>query len=131
MWIDLINDNVGFEKVVKILVGNKSDLPDRKINEEEAKHYAGEYGMKFIRVSSKEGVNINYLFEAVENFIIEKTIAKKNQFAKSKINNLLLTYLNNKIDFNFNNPNNTNIANNIGETSKNNNKMINDNIIIA
>ena len=30
MWVNLINDSV------------KSDLPDKKINEEEAKHYAGE-----------------------------------------------------------------------------------------
>ena len=50
--------------------------------------------MKFIRVSAKEGVNIDYLFEVVANFIIEKTIAKKIQFAKSKTNNLLLTYFN-------------------------------------
>ena len=52
MWVNLINDSV------------KSDLPDKKINEEEAKHYSGEYGMKFISVSVKERVNINYLFEA-------------------------------------------------------------------
>ena len=67
----------------------------RKINEEEAEHYAGEYGMKFIRLNAKEWVNINYLFEVVENFIIEKTIVKKIQFAKSKTNNVLLTYFNN------------------------------------
>ena len=42
----------------------KSDLPDKKIIEEEAKHYSGEYGMKFISVSAKERVNINYLFDA-------------------------------------------------------------------
>ena len=52
MWIDLINDSV------------KSDLQDRKINEEEAKHYSGEYGIQFINVSAKERVNINYLFKA-------------------------------------------------------------------
>jgi hypothetical protein len=51
--------------------------------------------MKLIRVSAKEGVNINYLFEVVENFIIEKTIVKKIQFGKSKTNSLLLTYFNN------------------------------------
>ena len=34
--------------------------------------------MKFIRVSVKEGDNINYLFEVVENFIIEKTIEKRS-----------------------------------------------------
>ena len=47
MWVNLINDRV------------KSDLPDKKINEEEAKHYLGEYGMKFISVNTKERVNIN------------------------------------------------------------------------
>ena len=52
MWVNLINDSV------------KSDLPDKKINEEEAKHYSGEYVMKFISVSAKERFNINYLFEA-------------------------------------------------------------------
>ena len=88
--------------------------------------------MKFIRVSAQGGDNIDYLFEVVANFIIEKIIAKKIQFSKSKTNNLLITYFNklslsNKIDFNFNNPNNTNNTNKIGETSKNNNKMINDN----
>ena len=51
--------------------------------------------MKFIRVSAKEWVNIDYLFEVAANFIIEKTIAKKIKFAKSKTNNLLLTYFNN------------------------------------
>ena len=51
--------------------------------------------MKFIRVNAKEGINIDYLFEVVANFIIEKTIAKKIQFEKSKTNNLLLTYFNN------------------------------------
>ena len=33
--------------------------------------------MKLIRVSVKEEVNINYLFEVVANFIIEKTIEKR------------------------------------------------------
>ena len=50
MWVNLINDSV------------KSDLPDKKINEEEAKHYSGEYGMKFISVSAKERVNILIIY---------------------------------------------------------------------
>ena len=72
MWVNLINDSV------------KSDLPDKKINEEEDKHYSGEYGMKFIRVNAKEGVNINYLFEVVANFIIEKTIEKRSNSQNPK-----------------------------------------------
>ena len=87
MWVDLINDSVGFEKVVKILVGNKSDLPDRKINEEEAKHYAGEHGMKFIKVSAKEGVNIDYLFEVVANDCVKNLLQDKNQKENNKDKN--------------------------------------------
>ena len=52
MWVNVINDSV------------KSDLPDKKINEEEVKHYSGEYVMKLVSVSAKERVNIYYLFEA-------------------------------------------------------------------
>jgi translation initiation factor 2 gamma subunit (eIF-2gamma) len=40
--------------------------------------------MKFIRVSAKEEVNIDYLFEVVENFIIEKTIEKRSNSQNPK-----------------------------------------------
>ena len=49
---------------------------------------------KIVKIDSLTEAKL-YLFEIVANFIIEKTIVKKIQFAKSKTNNLLLTYFNN------------------------------------
>ena len=71
-WINLINADIEEGKVEKILVGNKSDLPDAKISVEMAQQYAGVHGMKFISVSAKNGVNIDYLFEVLANDCVKK-----------------------------------------------------------
>ena len=60
-WVKEINDNAG--NVEAILVGNKSDLNDRKISKLKAKNYAKDKNFKYIEVSAKEGTNILLLFE--------------------------------------------------------------------
>ena len=60
-WIKDINDNAGNVEV--ILVGNKSDLEDRKITKYKAENYAKEKNVKYIETSAKEGTNILLLFE--------------------------------------------------------------------
>ena len=60
-WVKEINDNAG--NVEAILVGNKSDLNDRKISKLQAKNYAKDKNFKYIEVSAKEGTNILLLFE--------------------------------------------------------------------
>lgn len=81
MWMDLINDIVEEGKVEKILVGNKCDLPDAKVTVDMGKQYAEKHGMKFISVSAKDGVNIDYLFEVLANDCIKKIqdTQEKNQ----------------------------------------------------
>ena len=71
-WINLINADIEEGKAEKILVGNKSDLPDAKISVDMAQEYAGVHGMKFISVSAKDGVNIDYLFEVLANDCVKK-----------------------------------------------------------
>ena len=60
-WIKDINENAGNVEV--ILVGNKSDLEDRKITKYTAEKYAKEKNVKYIETSAKEGTNILLLFE--------------------------------------------------------------------
>ena len=86
LWIDLIDEGVGEEKIEKILVGNKSDLPDneKKISDDMAKKFAGEHGMKFISVSAKEGINIDYLFEVLGNDCVKKMKEDKNENEDNK-----------------------------------------------
>ena len=60
-WVKEIDDNAGNVEV--ILVGNKSDLKDRKIKKSEAEKYAKEKNFKYIETSAFEGINILLLFE--------------------------------------------------------------------
>lgn len=60
-WVNDINDNAGNVEV--ILVGNKSDLENRKVSEAKAQIFAKEKKMKYIETSAKEGKNILLLFE--------------------------------------------------------------------
>jgi GTPase SAR1 family protein len=47
---------------MKILVANKTDLPNRVIETEQGEHLAKEYGLHFFETSARTGVNINELF---------------------------------------------------------------------
>ena len=60
-WVKEINENAGNVEV--ILVGNKSDLENRKINKLKAENYAKEKNLKYIETSATEGTNILLLFE--------------------------------------------------------------------
>ena len=81
LWLELIDEGVGGEKIQKILVGNKSDIPhnEKKITDDMAKKFAGEHGMKFISVSAKEGINIDYLFEVLGYDCVKKMKEDKNE----------------------------------------------------
>ena len=60
-WINEISENT--EKAQIILVGNKADLIERKIDEDKAETFAKQRDMKYIETSAKEGTNILLLFE--------------------------------------------------------------------
>lgn len=67
MWMQLINNTIEEGKVEKILVGNKCDMPEGKVSTDMAQKYAREHGMKYLTVSAKDGMNIDYLFEILAN----------------------------------------------------------------
>lgn len=60
-WINEISENT--EKAQIILVGNKADLIERKVDEDKAETFAKQRDMKYIETSAKEGTNILLLFE--------------------------------------------------------------------
>ncbi|MCL4112818.1 UNVERIFIED_CONTAM: hypothetical protein GTU68_029823 [Idotea baltica] len=52
-------DKYGNENVVKLLVGNKSDLEaNRQVKAEEGKNLADSLGIKFLETSAKDAVNV-------------------------------------------------------------------------
>ena len=81
-WIEELKNN-GSEDVFIMLVGNKSDLKDkREISEEDVQKKAQLYNVAFCETSALEGKNIEYAFESLIN-----EITKKVEKDKEKNNN--------------------------------------------
>jgi small GTP-binding protein len=74
-WMQQIKTHAN-EDVCKILVGNKSDLPDRQVTYEEGKKLADSYGIKFYETSAKDDLKVNDTFYAIAKEIKEKIITK-------------------------------------------------------
>lgn len=62
------------ENCILCLVANKIDVPaeEKKIDAKDAQEFVEKYGMVYFETSAKTGENINKLFEAVAQKIVEK-----------------------------------------------------------
>ena len=59
-WINELNNNgPNNYPISKILIGNKIDLDDRKVNREEAELFASQHGFLYDEVSVKENINVD------------------------------------------------------------------------
>lgn len=83
-WLKDIKENAP-QNIIKVLVGNKCDKPNRVITEEEGKKLAEKYCMSFFETSAKSGLNVNEVFLHITKQILnkleilEKAPKKKNQ----------------------------------------------------
>lgn len=76
-WLRNIDENAN-EDVVKMIIGNKCDLEDKRVvpierGQEVAKHH----GIPFIETSAKTNVNIKRAFDDITYRILEKQPEKK------------------------------------------------------
>ena len=88
-WLEEIKNNSP-EYAEVILVGNKSDLTDKRVVQiEEAEEYAQHKKLSFIEVSAKTGRNITLLFEKLTNKLIQnfKEREKNNKNKSNEMNN--------------------------------------------
>ena len=70
-WFDKIDEYCNEDgKICKILVGNKNDTNNRRVEEEEGKNLANEKKMAFFEVSSKTNNNVNQIFFFLANKIL-------------------------------------------------------------
>ena len=71
-WLEEIKNNMLKEEISIILVGNKIDLPFRNVTKEEGETFAKKNDLLYLETSSKEGVNIEKVFEMITKDIISK-----------------------------------------------------------
>ena len=74
-WMQQIDTHAS-ENVAKILIGNKSDRPDRKISMEQGQKLADEYNIKFMETSAKNNSNINEAFYYIAKQIKDTKLAE-------------------------------------------------------
>jgi Ras-related protein Rab-1A len=73
-WVKQL-ENHAREDIVKLLVANKSDLTDFKVDVDTGKALAEELNMKFIETSAKLGTNVEQAFNSIAEQILEKNMA--------------------------------------------------------
>ena len=71
-WIKELKSNE--ENCLLFLVGNKIDIPERKVEQAKIEAFAAEHGMIWLETSAKTGENVNKLFEKVAYEIVKKTM---------------------------------------------------------
>jgi Ras-related protein Rab-1A len=64
-WMQEIEKANAGEIPCKILIGNKSDLPDREVTSEQGEEVAKRYNMPFMETSAKDSTNIEDMFQAM------------------------------------------------------------------
>lgn len=104
-WLREIQEYAN-SKVLKILVGNKTDRDDREIPTAIGEEFAKQQGMYFLETSAKEADNVERLFYEIAAELIEqartKEVISKTLIIKQKyetINPLLVTIRLNLINY--------------------------------
>jgi small GTP-binding protein len=84
-WIESIKSNVDITKKVLILCGNKIDIEEREVSNEEAMKYASEKNIKCFETSAKTGFGIKEVFEQLYSDIYElsKSLEKSSSNEKA------------------------------------------------
>ena len=100
-WIEDVRNERGNDVII-VLVGNKTDLSDkRQVSVEEGEDRSSKEGIMFIESSAKAGFNIKALFRKLANALPGMESAQTSQPATNCKSHVLITsYMQNPVSLN-------------------------------
>ncbi|CAK68330.1 unnamed protein product (macronuclear) [Paramecium tetraurelia] len=86
-WMNQIKLHAS-DNIIKVLIGNKTDLPDRCITYEDALNMAQQHNIPYFETSAKEGTNINQTFQQIAKLIKDQNerLPQQSDKAFNKLN---------------------------------------------
>jgi Ras-related protein Rab-8A len=81
-WMKQIDENAE-KQVVRVLIGNKCDMPTRTVDYARGKKFADDNGMAFFETSAKEDICVNEAFAHMAESIVNKLKSDPDAFAGS------------------------------------------------
>jgi len=70
-WLKQIDQNAD-EDIMRILVANKSDMPEQEVESREGQELATSHRMEFYQTSAKTGENVESMFEDIAFKVMTK-----------------------------------------------------------
>ena len=85
-WINYITEYVEVDKKVIIIIGNKIDIENREISEEEGKKFAQSKKVKYFETSAKDNIGVEKAFNEIIKDIYELNKNLIQKFLKNNYN---------------------------------------------
>ena len=92
-WIKDIQTNIGnaMDKIAIIVIGNKSDLPEKEVDKKDVEEFENNMKLKIIEASAKENKNVNESMIALVDRMIELGLGKIKKEDDEEENNRKLS----------------------------------------
>ena len=86
-WLDVVKEVCSEEvgEVALVLVGNKSDEPERWVNERQVQDFAKKEGMFYMEASAKTRENVDEIFSVLVDLMIEREKQKESALDASSL----------------------------------------------
>ena len=91
-WLNFIDEHTNLKEKALLLVGNKIDLPNREVTNEEGFNFAKERNMKYFETSAKTGFGIREAFHQLYKDIydLHTILDNKNEGDKNQTENIVI-----------------------------------------
>ena len=92
MWLNLFNEIDDEKTTIKLLIGNKNDLNQKQVREEEIEIFTKDHFLKYFEVTARNKENIDAIFDEIVKNLKEKennNPINDNSFAINKKDNFV------------------------------------------